>query len=265
MLDFLFDHANLPFVLALALMLGLGVVELASLLMGSSFGSLTDSGPDVDVDFDLDPGLDVDVHADVDLPDVDLPDMHADINTDVATQLDSHHGIDASGSILQSALAWLHLGRLPLMIIMVLALFSFGGTGLLLQSIFSTSTGHLLPSILASIPAFIVMILFVRFAGLGLLKVMPQDETQAVHSRSFVGKEAMMVIGVATAGRPAQAKVRDEYNQTHYIMVQPRDQGVTLTPGMRILIISKHKNEFKAIVHPLAPISNSDGDAITSK
>lgn len=265
MLDFLFHHANLPFLVALGLMLGLGVVELASLLMGGSLGALSDSAGDVDLDmdFDLDPGLDIDVDSAA-LPGMDV-DADFDLQADVVTDTSGHQGIDAPGSMLQQSLTWLHLGKLPLMIILVLAFFSFGSTGLLTQSIFSSSTGHMLPSILAAIPAFVVMVLFVRFFGLLLLKFMPQDETQVVHSRSFVGKEAVMVIGTAIAGRAAQAKLRDEHGRTHYIMVQPRDEGVELVPGMRILIISKHQTQFRAIVHPLAPISRADGDAITSK
>lgn len=263
MLDFLFHHANLPFLVALGLMLGLSVVELVSMLTGGGLGGLSDSSADVDID--LDPGMDVDLgdlHLDTNL-NVNL-DAHTDFGADLHPDIQCHHGVDASGSILMQSLGWLHLGRLPLMMILVLAFFSFGSTGLLTQSIFSTSTGHLLPAILAAIPAFVVMIFFIRFAGLGLLAVMPQDETQAVNSRSFVGKEAVMVIGTATNGKAAQAKLRDEYGQTHYIMVQPRDQGVELTPGMRILIINKHQTQFRAIIHPLAPVSQASDNAITT-
>lgn len=256
MLEFLFHYANLPFVIALGLMLGLGAVELISLLMGGSMGALSHDTGDVAIDVNLDPGVDVDV------PDFDFDanlGTNLDINADAPLDVHGHHGVDASGSILQQSLGWLHLGRLPLMIILVLAFFSFGSAGLLTQSIVSTSTGHLLPSILAAIPALIVMVFFVRFAGLGLLAVMPRDETQAVHSRSFVGKEAVMVIGTATVQKAAQAKLRDQYGQTHYVMVHSRDEGVELTPGMRILIINQKQTRFRAIVHPLAPVSSADG------
>ena len=51
--------------------------------------------------------------------------------------------------------------------------------------------------------------------------MIPKDETTAVSDASLVGRVGTIVIGTASAGRPAETRVHDEHGTTHYIMVEP--------------------------------------------
>ena len=64
-------------------------------------------------------------------------------------------------------------------------------------------------------------VLAVRILGAGMGKIVPKDESNAVQDASLVGRVGTIVIGVASAGRPAEARIHDEYGTPHYIMVEP--------------------------------------------
>ncbi len=75
MFDFLLDGAFAPFTTALALLLGLLVLELIALVLG---GSLLGADSDVDLDLDLDADsgdLGIDVGPDVDLDAFELAEI----------------------------------------------------------------------------------------------------------------------------------------------------------------------------------------------
>jgi hypothetical protein len=229
MMAFLLSADNIPFLTALGLMLGLLVLELVFVLAGGDIGIVSDS-------------------AEVDLP-------------GDASLGGAHHGIEAGSSLVSQTLGWLHLGKLPLMILLVLALLGFGVTGLSAQVMAHSLFGQGMPWWLACVPALAGMIACLRYAGMLTVRYMPQDETQVVSAESFVGQEAVIVLGTATAGRPAQAKLRDVYGQTHYFMAEPRDEQATLTTGMRILVIGKEGSTYKAIIHPLLSGEISPADS----
>lgn len=237
MIEFLFSADNIPFLAALGLTLGLLVLELIFVFAGGDIGVLSDSTPDVD--------------------------MPGDLTVDATHGV--HHGLEAGSSIVSQTLGWLHLGKLPLMILVVLALLGFGATGLIAQSLVHGLSGKVMPWWLASLPAMAGMILTLRYAGLLTIRYMPQDETQVVSAESFVGKEAVIVLGTASVGKPAQAKLRDRFGQTHYFMVEPHDPQTTFPPHSRILIIGKVGSTYQAIIHPLLSGETTPADSNQTK
>jgi hypothetical protein len=80
---------------------------------------------------------------------------------------------------------------------------------------------------------------------------MPRDQTTAVSDASLVGRVGTIVIGVASAGRPAEARIRDEYGTTHYVMVEPEAEGESLVAGASVLLV-RHVTgrRFHAIRNP---------------
>lgn len=258
MIEFLSSMDNIPFLAALGLTLALAGVELISLLMGAgSLGAIGDASPDVDLNVDtglisgVDPGVDAGVDFHVDGPDVGDIDLHPG-TPGIHPTTAAHGGIEAGTSLFTQSLAWLHLGRLPMMIILVLALMGFGLAGMIAQYVCFSLFGRTMPWWLAMVPAVGGLVLNLRFSGLLTLRYLPQDETQVVANDYFIGKEAVVVLGTAAPGRPAQAKLRDPHGQTHYFMVEPRgDERKPMTPDTRILVIARHGATYKAIVHPL--------------
>jgi hypothetical protein len=114
-----------------------------------------------------------------------------------------------------------------------------------------TVLGSVLPVPAAAGLAFVAAIFGVHAFGTALAKVIPKDETTAVPDVSLVGRVATIVIGTARAGRPAQARVRDEHGTTHYVMVEPEEPDESFASGTSILLV-RHLSgrRFHAIHNP---------------
>ncbi|VTR48045.1 Inner membrane protein yqiK [Serratia fonticola] len=121
--------------------------------------------------------------------------------------IDSHPDITLGENVFAHGLSWLHIGRLPLLVIIVLFLGGFSLSGLILQWL----AGGELPVWLAVIVAFIVAVFSVRWCGRGIARYLPRDESSAVSTDSFVGRMAIMTSATATAGSPAEARLTDEH------------------------------------------------------
>ena len=91
--------------------------------------------------------------------------------------------------------------------------------------------GSFLPLPAAVALAFVVAVFGVRVVGGALGRIIPRDETTAVSDASLVGRVGTIVIGTARAGKPAQARVRDEHGASHYVMVEPEEPRSGLRIG----------------------------------
>ena len=211
MLTFLTEAANLPFSVALAVMIAFVLLEVISLSLGAGVSSIIDALlPDLDL------GLDA-----------DLP--------------------DNSPSTFTHILSWFRVGEVPLLMLLLVALTAFGLSGLLLQSLARMITGNLLPPLIAAIPACFCAVPFIRVIG-GLLNTyMPKDETTAVSEDSLIGRSAIVLAGTATQGKPIQAKVRDEHQHTHYILVEPELPEEKFNAGETVIVSSKKGAIFQAV------------------
>ena len=136
---------------------------------------------------------------------------------------------------------YLCIGRIPFLMWLVIMLTSFGIIGIFFQSIFHTSLFIALPI------SFVLAVFPTRHASLFLQKVLPQDETTAITSDTLVGRTATIVIGTASVNNPAQAKVKDEHNHTHYIMVVPEDSNDNYSAGTEVILSSYNGVLFTAI------------------
>ncbi len=238
-MTFLFDSANLPFMIALGLMVSIGLLEGVTTLLGFGLSSFIDSMfPDVDFDVDVDVGVDADVDVDVGGGgpgggNVDGLDLHQ----------------VGSPNALSRLLGWFHVGRVPILVLLVIFLFSFSIAGLAVQAVFESILGHLLPGLLATLPALALALPSVHFSGGVLARIIPKDETDAVSERTFVGRVGRITLGSARRGQPAQAKLRDVHGRTHYVMVEPDNEGVTLESGTDVVIVRRAGAVFYAIIN----------------
>jgi len=212
MINFLLATQNLPFTVALAVMLIIAFLEGASTLLGAGIFSFIDS---------LLPELDID--ADIDSPDF------------------------GSSGPFSKLLSWLRIGEVPAIMLLVIFLTAFGLIGLGLQSAAQRTLGGLLPGSFASIPALLLGIPVVRIFGGILGKIMPKDETEAVAESSFIGRIAVVTLGNASPGNPAEAKLKDKYGQSHYVMIEPDEIDEKFENGTQVVLVSQRGAVFKAI------------------
>lgn len=158
---------------------------------------------------------------------------------------------DVHVGIFDKLLGWLSFGRVPVLVLMVLFLASFALAGFGLNLVVHQLFGFWVPTLIAVIAAFLIALPVVRFAGAGLARIIPQDQTYAVSFDSLVGRVATIVGGTARVGYPAQAKVPNEHGQTLYVMVEPETEGVTFQSGERVLLNKRISgNRFAGAVNP---------------
>lgn len=213
MIDFMLEPANLPFAVALAIMLFIAAIEGVGALLGFALSGLLDN---------LMPDLDIDV---------DAPDLN-------------DHG--AFGEFL----TWLRLREVPVIVVLIAFLTSFSITGFLIQQLFASALGFLLPALVAAAAATFACLPGVRlFAGV-LGKIMPRDETEAVGTASFIGRTATITLGTASRGEPAQGRLKDKFGKSHYVMIEPDLNDQTFDQGEHILLVRQDGATFFAIKQP---------------
>ncbi|MHA7845182.1 OB-fold-containig protein [Serratia sp. D1N4] len=147
--------------------------------------------------------------------------------------------IDASDSIFAQGLDWLNRGRVPFLILSVLFLSCFAIAGFVIQWLSLTVAHSLLPGSLVALPSIVFTIFMVKKASGLLAKIIPPNETSAISEDLFIGCMAVIVGGTASTNSPAQCRLVDKFNQTHYLLVQPEKEDETFLAGDKILITAR--------------------------
>jgi hypothetical protein len=157
-------------------------------------------------------------------------------------------GLDGDVNVeTPSLLSWINVGRLPLLMLLVVFLFGFGMTGLIGQRIVAAIISQPGPWFLAAPLAFAVALPVTRVFGRGVARIMPRDETTAVSRDSLVGRVAVIVTGDAAQASAAQARVRDEHGQVHYVMVEPDNAADVFAQGSSVLLVRHAGAKYFAI------------------
>jgi hypothetical protein len=170
--------------------------------------------------------------------------------TDFAPDLDADADGDmGAGDVGDGLLAFLGIGRLPLMIwlalfLMLFTLIGFGG-----QQLVQSLSGEILPALLAGPAAALAALPFTAILARPLARIMPKDETTAVSLDSLVGRFAWVEIGTARRGSPARAKVLDIHSHAHFIMVEPDNDDQAFLAGEKLLLVRRQGDVFRAISH----------------
>lgn len=223
---------NAPFVIALLVMFGLAAVELTALLVGFSVNDAIDS-------FFV-------PHSHIDLPQGDVP---QGLDTVLA---------DGPG-VLARFLAWLYIGKVPVLMVLIVLLTVFGLAGLIAQGIVHSLTGTLVPAIIAAPLVLIAVLPIVRACAAGIHRIMPADETSAVNPSSFIGRTAFITNGVARTGLPADARLLDQFGTEHHVLVEPEDAGQSFAAGQVVLLV-RHSGSgrFAVIANPNDALIDSE-------
>jgi hypothetical protein len=229
MIEFFTSEANLLFSIALVAMGVIGIVEGVAVLAGLGLSSFFDTW----------------------LPEALFPGGGGDIPDSGAldTPLETH-------GALTKFLSWLKIGKVPLLMSIVVFLFFFGSMGLGIQAFYhSASTGYL-PLIVSGPLALVGAAPLTRMSTGVLAKILPKDESYAITEGSFIGRSATVTTGTARVGAGAQAKVKDEFGQTHYVMVQPDEGEPEFQTGAKVLLVRKEGAAFICIADSTDSIVN---------
>jgi len=219
-MDLFLAPQNLLFSVAILVMLGLTAVEAVSVLLGAGVSHALDNLFHLHIDHD--------VHVD--------------------------HATNGGG-----VLGWLHVGKVPLLIVLIIFLTAFGVSGLLIQAVTRSIVGIYWPGAVAAVPAFVVALPAVRAMGGLFARIVPRDETTAVSEDSLVGRVAVITVGVAANNAPAEGRVRDVHGQTHYVMVEPDIAAESFSAGTEVLLVKRAGAKFFGIRNPSAALSDRVG------
>lgn len=209
----LFTHAsNLFFSVSLCLMLLLGIFECLLLVLGASSQGFLDQF---------------------------IPD---DIGNSKSLGID----LDTDQSLFVQFLDWLYLGRIPVLIWLIIFLTVYALFGFAMQALYFSFTQQYLAIWIAAPASLFLCMPLVRIVAATIAKILPKDETTAIHSDELIGRTALIILGEARPNYPAQAKVLDQFGQTHYILVEP-ELNITFSQGQKVILTQKTVNGFQAI------------------
>jgi len=229
---FLIAWYNLPF----TLMLGLGVALAGLQLVGLSHDG--DSDADTDADGEADAGIDIAIHHDLD-HDVDLNhDLDHDIDHDIDHDLDHdvEHAMSRDSLSGFSWLAFIGIGKAPLMVVILIVLMTTGLLGWSLNGLALGLLGFfpsllLLGTLLISLVAgSLVTSRVTRFIG----RALPPVSTTATRAQALVGRPGT-VISPFVDGRYGMVHLRDDggtlislFAITEEVQPIPRGESVIL-------------------------------------
>ena len=163
------------------------------------------------------------------------------------TDIDADLNLDGANQALSSLLSWLHIGRAPLLILLIFFLLGFGLTGIVLQQLCISLLDTPLDRLLIAIPSLIMGLTHMNWGGRFVTKYLPKDETESISSDSFIGKTVTITVGEARVNSPAEAKFKDEFGYTHYMMVEPDDNSYYFKAGETALIIKQQGSIYHVV------------------
>lgn len=220
----LLDPAAIPFSAALLLMLMLVIAEVIGALTGFLPSAMLDNAlPDVELDTDYDSPAGGPLDAD-------------------GPQLG-----DTPGG-LSRFFGWLSVGKVPILVLIIAFLASFGLGGLMLQVASNGIIGITLP-VIASVPAaFLIALYPTRWLGRGVAAIFPKEHTEASSADDFIGRIAVITSGIARKGLAAEGKLKDSFGQTHYVRIEP-DGEETFEHGAEVLLTTRAGGVYYAILN----------------
>jgi hypothetical protein len=164
------------------------------------------------------------------------------VGHDLGLDGDSHNGI--GGLFL-----WVNAGRLPLLILIILALGIFSIAGFLLQGI-AHGAGAVLPVPVAALAALGLSIPVIRLTSRGIARIIPRDESYAVSDADFVGKIAMVSVGPLDQGLPGRVRLKDVFGNWHTVSARAHRDSPALAVGTSVLLVDRDAKSFVAISAP---------------
>jgi hypothetical protein len=164
------------------------------------------------------------------------------VGKDFAVDTDSHNG-------LNGLFLWINAGRLPLLILIILALGIFSIGGFFLQGLAHVA-GTTIPASIVAIAAAAGSVPVIRNASRSLARIIPRDETYAVSENDFVGKVATVTVGPLDQGLPGRVRLKDVFGNWHTVSARASQESPPLAVGASVLLVDRDAKSFVAIAAP---------------
>ena len=174
------------------------------------------------------------------------------LGKDFAVEADSDSGL--GGMFL-----WINAGRLPLLILIILALGVFSIAGFFLQGI-AHGAGLSVPTPIAALAAGAVSLPAIRVTSRGIARIIPRDETYAVDDADFVGKVAEVSVGPLDQGLPGRVRLKDVFGNWHSLVARASPDSAPLPVGASVLLVDRDAKSFIAISAPADLIAQQHSD-----
>ncbi|QEN89726.1 DUF1449 family protein [Labrys sp. KNU-23] len=220
-METLVQPGTAPFWVALLTVIGIGVVELVSVLLGASVSALLD----------------------------DSFGFQGFEHQGFEHQGLGHHAPgDHDGSLLGAWSSWLNAGGVPILVLIVILLSAFAAFGFAIQAVASDLVGPL-PALIAVPGALAAAIPTTRWIGRGVARIIPRDETSVLSQDEFVGLIGTVTIGPLDQGNPGSVRVKDRYDNFHALRAKAAP-GHVIETGALVLIVDGVDGLFQAIPAP---------------
>jgi hypothetical protein len=174
------------------------------------------------------------------------------LGKDFAVEADSDSGL--GGMFL-----WINAGRLPLLILIILALGRFSIAGFFLQGL-AHGAGLSVPAPIAALAAAAVSLPAIRVTSRGIARIIPRDETYAVDNADFVGKVAEVSVGPLDQGLPGRVRLKDVFGNWHSLVARASPESIPLPVGASVLLVDRDAKSFIAISAPADLIAQQRSD-----
>ncbi len=176
----------------------------------------------------------------------------------IGKDLDLHAESDSAAAGL---MLWINAGKVPLLILILLALGLFSVAGFFLQGM-AHIVGLQPPAWVAAIAAFAAAIPLVRITSRGISRIIPHDETYAVDEADFVGQVGVVSVGPLDQGLPGRVRLKDTFGNWHSVAARAGRDSNPLAVGASVLLVDRDAKSFIAVSAPAeltAPHHTSDG------
>ncbi len=174
------------------------------------------------------------------------------IGKDIGAETDSDSGL--GGLFL-----WINAGRLPLLILIILALGAFSIAGFFLQGV-AHGVGISVPAWIAALAAAAGSIPVIRVASRSIARIIPRDETYAVDDADFIGHVAEVSIGPLDQGLPGRVRLKDVFGNWHSVPARAGPDSKALAVGSSVLLVDRDAKSFIAISAPADLIAQQRSD-----
>lgn len=163
------------------------------------------------------------------------------------------------GNGLGGLFLWINAGRLPLLILIVLALGVFAIAGFFLQGL-AHGVGISIPVPIAALAAAALSLPIIRVTSRGIARVIPRDETYVVDEADFIGHVAEVSIGPLDQGLPGRVRLKDVFGNWHSLVARAGPDSTPLPVGASVLLVDRDARSFIAISAPADLIAQQRSD-----
>jgi Inner membrane protein YqiJ, N-terminal/Inner membrane protein YqiJ, OB-fold len=174
------------------------------------------------------------------------------IGKDIGVETDSDSGL--GGLFL-----WINAGRLPLLILIILALGVFSIAGFFLQGL-AHGVGISIPVAIAALAAAAFSLPAIRVTSRSIARVIPRDETYAVDETDFIGHVAEVSVGPLDQGLPGRVRLKDVFGNWHSLVARASPDSMPLPVGASVLLVDRDAKSFIAISAPTDLIAQQRSD-----